>query len=151
MPAHRETQQLPYTPQQLFELVAAVERYPEFLPWCKAARILERKGEGDMLAELVIRYKHFTERYSSRVQLTPPRDGHKGTIHVELVEGPFEFLTNHWEFRAHEGGTRLDFMVNFKFKSRMLEMLMGRFFSKAVGAMGDAFRKRAEELYGATP
>lgn len=148
MPAHRETQQLPYTPTQLFEMVAAIECYPEFLPWCKAARIVECKGEGDVLAEMVIRYKQFSERYTSRVEMTPPHGHHKGVIHVEMVEGPFEFLTNHWEFKPHDGGTQVEFMVDFRFKSRMLEMMMGGFFTKAAGAMGEAFRARADELYG---
>lgn len=141
MPAHTETQILPYTPEQLFALVADVARYPEFLPWCKAARILE-KGERDMLAELVISYHHLSESYTSRVTLAP-----YSAIDVVMVKGPFEYLTNSWRFTPENGGTRIDFDLDFQFRSKMLERLMGGFFTKATAKMMDAFKARAAALY----
>ena len=142
MPAHSEQQLLPYTPDQLFDLVADIERYPEFLPWCRGARILER-GEGEVLAELVISFAHMRESYVSRVTLNRPQ-----AIDVTLVRGPFQYLTNRWRFTKLDGGTQIDFHLDFKFRSRLLEGLMGGLFAKATGRMIDAFKERAENLYG---
>jgi len=143
MPSHQEQQHSPYSPQQLFELVTDIEKYPEFLPWCRAARILERK-ENEFLAELVISFAHFTESYVSRVELNP-----NNSIMVTMVRGPFEHLTNHWKFSAGaNGGTAIDFAVDFKFRSRILEKLIGSLFSRATAKMVTAFKKRADELYG---
>lgn len=146
MPTHREVQILPYTPQQLFALVADVERYPEFLPWCRAARILER-SEGEMLAELIIAFKGFSESYVSRVRLTPPGVG-EGVIDVSMVRGPFQHLVNHWSFKPEGTGTRLEFFVDFRFRSRILEGLIGGLFTRATEKMVAAFQKRARELFG---
>src|SRR4029078_11884535 len=98
MPAHTESQSLPYSTSQLFDLVADIERYPEFLPWCRAARILERKP-GEMLAELILSFSHMTESYTSRVALSRPESpSAAGAIDVTLVKGPFKHLTNQWKF-----------------------------------------------------
>src|SRR4051812_17287691 len=98
MPTHTETQSLPYTTQQVFDLVSDIERYPEFLPWCRAARIIERK-DNEMLGELVISFSHLSERYTSRIILDRPATPQdKGRIDVTLVKGPFSHLTNRWEF-----------------------------------------------------
>lgn len=145
MPAHSETRFSPYAPQQLYDLVIDVERYPEFLPWCRAARIVERKPEF-FLGELVISFRHLTERYTSKVyghtkDATPE-------IHVELVSGPFEYLTNHWRFEAAEGGTNIHFHVDFRFKSRLLDTLIGSLFTRASEKMTQAFAERADALYG---
>lgn len=142
MPAHTEQQALPYTPEQMFGLVADVERYPEFLPWCRAARILESK-EGECLAELVISFKHLTERYTSRVVFTPP-----AAIDVTMIEGPFDRLVNQWKFTPQGQGTRVDFFLDFKFRSRLLEKMIGSVFEKATSRMIQAFQQRAEALYG---
>jgi len=142
MPRHTETQILPYTPQQLFELVADVARYPEFLPWCSAARVMPQT-ENEFLGELVIRYKGMSESYTSRVMLTP-----HSAIDVVMVKGPFEHLTNTWRFSPENGGTRIDFSLDFQFRSRLLERLMGGFFTKATAKMVGAFKERAEALYG---
>jgi coenzyme Q-binding protein COQ10 len=147
MPAHTEQQILPYNTQQLFDLVIDVERYPEFLPWCRAARIMQR-GQGEFLGELVIAFKHLTERYTSRVVgVRPPSGFEECTIDVDMVEGPFEHLTNRWRFTPVEGGTRVDFALDFKFRSRMLEMMIGPIFSRATNKMIDAFKERADTLY----
>ena len=142
MPSHTEQQISPYTPQQLFDLVADIEKYPEFLPWCRAARILER-GNNEFLGELVISFAHITESYTSRVTLSEPH-----SIDVVMVKGPFEYLTNKWKFTPLENGTRIDLALDFKFRSRLLEKLIGSLFSKATNKMAGAFKKRAQELYG---
>lgn len=144
MPTLTDHQRSPYTPRQLFALVADVERYPEFLPWCRAARILEHK-EGELLAELVISFKGFTESYTSRVVLTPP-----AAIDVTMTRGPFEHLVNRWRFTPEgQGGTAIEFFLDFKFRSRLLEALIGGLFEKATRKMAAAFTARADALYGA--
>ena len=142
MPIHTETQILPYPPAALQALVADVGRYPEFLPWCRAARVLER-GEGEFMAELVICYLHMCESYTSRVVVN------EGAIDVTMVKGPFEHLINRWRFvPVGEASTRVEFFLDFKFRSKILERLMGAFFTKATAKMVDAFKARAQALYG---
>lgn len=152
MPVHSEQQLSPYTTQQLFDLVADIERYPEFLPWCRAARVLERK-EGELLGELVIVFAHMTERYTSRVVLNRPvTSNDAGAIDVTMVKGPFEHLVNRWRFTPQPGGgTQIDFFLDFKFRSRILEKLIGSLFSKATAKMVSAFRERADKQFGAKP
>ena len=149
MPSHAERQNSPYTTLQLFELVADIERYPDFLPWCRAARIIERTDDG-CLAELVISFSHMTERYTSRVVLQRPISAHEaGAIDVTMVKGPFEHLVNRWRFTPKEqGGTEIDFFLDFKFRSRILEKLIGSLFGKATATMVSAFKTRADILYG---
>jgi coenzyme Q-binding protein COQ10 len=150
MPAHSEQQISPYTTRQLFDLVADIECYPEFLPWCRAARILERKeGENELMAELVISFSHMTESYVSRVLLTPPAtEAEAGAIDVTMIKGPFEHLVNRWRFTPRAGGgADIDFFLDFKFRSRMLEKLIGSLFGKATAKMVGAFRTRADALY----
>jgi len=142
MPCHVEQQISPYSPAQLFALVADVEKYPQFLPWCRAARILQR-GENEFLAELIIAFAHISESYVSRVVLQP-----NSAIEVKMVRGPFEYLSNDWKFTEIEGGTRIDFSLDFKFKSKILEKLIGGLFAKATEKMVFAFKIRADALYG---
>lgn len=156
MPTHAEKRFLPYQPEQLFELVASVDRYPEFLPWCVAARIRSReKLEGEpprtmITADLVIGFRMIRERFTSRVILSPP-----ARIDVSYSEGPFRYLNNHWIFDPVEptadhpsGGTMLDFYVDFEFKSKLLQSLMAMLFNEAVRRMVAAFEGRAKQLYG---
>ena len=143
MPTHSEQRVLPYTAEQLFALVADVERYPEFLPWCLGARIYERRPDR-VVAELVIGFRLLRERFVSRVALDPPR-----RIDVTYEEGPFAYLHNHWIFTPIAGGVRIDFFVDFEFRSRMLQRVMGVVFGEAVRRMVGAFEKRARDLYGA--
>jgi coenzyme Q-binding protein COQ10 len=133
---------LPYTPEQLFALVADIERYPEFLPWCVGARIKERRGDL-IVADLIIGFRMFRERFTSRVSLDPPQ-----RIDVAYTEGPFRYLDNHWTFGPHPAGCRVGFFVDFEFKSRLLQRLIEVLFSEAVRRMVGAFEKRASELYG---
>lgn len=142
MPQHSEQQFSPYTPEQLFTLVADVAKYPEFLPWCRAARVSERT-ETSFLGELIISFAHMSESYTSRVTLTPHTQ-----VDVVMVKGPFEYLTNRWHFTPTECGTRIDFSLDFQFRSKMLEKLIGGLFSKATAKMVSAFKERADALYG---
>lgn len=149
MPFHSDQQHSPYTPEQLFDMVADIEKYPEFLPWCRAARIVRREANR-LEAELVISFKNFTESYVSEVVLKRPDSAshNGGEIKVSMLQGPFEYLTNLWRFVPEAGGTRIDFEVDFKFRSRMLDMLVGGLFGKATSKMSQAFKTRAEYLYG---
>jgi coenzyme Q-binding protein COQ10 len=143
VPTHAEQRHLPYDQKQLFDLVASVERYPEFLPWCSAARITGREGN-TFHADLVVRFKMFKERFASRVTLHP-----NVQIDVEYINGPFRYLNNHWRFlEAEDGGCVIDFYVDFEFRSRMLQKLIGLLFNEAVSRMVGAFEARARQLYG---
>lgn len=143
MPRHTETRRLPYSPEQMFDLVADVARYGEFLPWVAAVRV-RSNSETEMLADLVVGFKGLSERFTSKV--TKRRPEH---IHVEYIDGPLAYLHNEWGFRPDgEGGTQVDFMVDFAFKSRIFEMLAGQVFDKALRRMIGAFETRAAQLYG---
>ena len=116
MSTHAERRLLPYRAEQLFDLVADVERYPEFLPWCVGARVRERKPNL-VVADLLIGYRMVRERFTSRVVLDRPK-----RIDVSYSEGPFRYLNNHWLFEPQpDGGCLLDFYVDFEFRSRMLQ------------------------------
>ena len=143
MPKHEEKRALPFRPEQLFALVADIEHYPEFLPWCKGARIL--KHEGNVLtADLIVGYKMFREKFTSAVTLDPP-----SSISVEYLSGPLTHLKNDWEFQPNgKAGCELSFHVEFDFRSRMLGGMMEMFFEKALRKMAEAFEKRAVQLYG---
>jgi coenzyme Q-binding protein COQ10 len=145
MPTYSEQRTLPYTAEQLFALVADVERYPEFLPWCLDARIYERRPDR-ITAELAIGFRLLRERFISRVVLDPPR-----RIDVTYEQGPFEYLNSYWVFTPVAGGCRVDFFVDFEFRSRLLQKVMGVVFGEAVRRMVGAFEKRAHNLYGAAP
>lgn len=143
MPTHAEKRVLPHTPQQLFELVADIETYPEFLPWCLATRVRERKGDTS-ISDMVIGFKMFRERFTTKVVCQRPR-----RIDVSYSEGPFKYLTNHWVFEPYgDGQCRIDFYVDFEFRSKILQATIGAVFNEAVQRMISAFEKRAAKLYG---
>jgi len=143
MPTHAEKRVLPYTQGQLFDMVADVERYPEFLPWCVAARIRRREGEV-FFADLVIGFKMVRERFTSRVTLT-----RSNRVDVTYTDGPFHYLNNHWVFNPQpDGSTEIDFYVDFEFRSKLLQTLIGTLFNEAVRLMVAAFERRARYLYG---
>ena len=145
MPRHSETKHLPYTPDQLFDLVADVARYDEFLPWVVAVR-LRSSSETEAVADLVVGFNAFKERFTSRVLKQRPN-----RICVDYVEGPLKFLHNEWRFEpAPEGGTEVHFSVDFAFKSRLFETLAGAMFDRALRRMTDAFEQRAAVLYGSS-
>lgn len=130
----------------MFDLVADVGRYPEFLPWCSAARI--RKRDGDVFwADLVIGFKVFRERFTSRVELFRP-----GRLDVGYTEGPFRHMHNQWLFRPEDdGGCTIEFDIDFEFRSAILQKAIGVLFHEAVRRMVNAFEARARELYGPGP
>ncbi len=143
MPRHSETRNLPYTPDQMFDLVADVKRYQEFLPWVAATRI-RSDSETLMIADLVVGFKSLKETFASRVRKHRPTE-----INVDYIEGPLKYLHNSWKFRPDgEGGTDIDFCVDFAFKSRLFEALAGQMFDRALRRMIGAFETRAHELYG---
>lgn len=146
MPTHSETKKLPYTASQMYDLVADVEKYPEFIPWTAAARIRETRDEGDktvMLADLVISFKVFRERFGSRVTLHPEEK----KIDTEYLDGPFRHMVSNWAFRDVDGGCEVDFHVDFEFKSRLLQSTASFFFNDAMQRVVRAFERRADELY----
>ena len=143
MPRHSETRHLPYSPEQLFELVADVGRYDEFLPWVVAVRV-RSSSETEAVADLVVGFNAFKERFTSKVMKDRPR-----RICVDYVEGPLKFLHNEWRFDpAADGGTKVHFSVDFAFKSRIFESLAGSMFDRALRRMTQAFEQRAAALYG---
>ena len=152
MPTHAEKRVVPYTPEQMFDLVAAIERYPEFLPWCLAARIRQRVGN-HVTADLVIGFKMIRERFTSRVTLLRPDRKHAkaGKIDVSYIQGPLKYLNNHWRFDHHPDGCLIDFSVDFEFRSKMLQKLIGSLFNEAFRRMVAAFEARAQQLYGGGP
>ena len=145
MPAQSESRFLPYTADFIYAIVADVERYPEFVPWCAGVRILRREPApfGEVLfAETLVGYRSLRERYTSRVELDPAQR----RIDVEQTEGPFRRLENHWRFAAVPGGCRVDFSILFEFRSRMLGRLAGAALALVMGRMTDAFEARARVL-----
>lgn len=143
MPRHSETKHLPYTPEQLFDLVADVARYDEFLPWVSAVRI-RSSSDTEIVADLIVGFNAFKERFTSRVTMDRPNQ-----IIVDYVEGPLKYLKNEWRFDpSPNGGTEVYFSVDFAFKSRIFETLAGQMFDRALRRMTGAFEQRAAVLYG---
>lgn len=143
MPTHAEKRPLPYTPEQMYRLVADIESYPQFLPWCVASRI--RRRDGDVVyADLMIGFKLVRERFTSKVTLNEP----SMRIDVQYMDGPFHYLNNHWIFLPSEQGCIVDFFVDFEFRSKTLQKIMGVLFNEAVRRMVQAFENRADQLYG---
>ena len=143
MPRHQETRHLPYSAEQMFDLVADVKRYPEFLPWVQAMRV-RKDGPGETVADMIVGFKGLRETFTSRVEKARP-----GRIAVDYVDGPLKYLRNEWRFRPEGDGCAVDFMVDFEFKNRVFEMLAGQVFGTALRRMIGAFEARAAALYGA--
>ncbi len=143
MPTHAEKRTLPYSPEQMYELVADVGKYPQFLPWCAGARVRSRT-ETELVADLTIGFGPFRESFTSRVQLDRPRK-----VVVKYENGPFRYLNNQWTFDPDPTGCRVNFFVDFEFRSRLLQSAIGVVFNEAVRRMVNAFLKRARDVYGA--
>jgi len=144
MATHAEKRVLPHSPEQLFGLVADIERYPEFLPWCVGSRI-RRRRENVVVADLIIGFKGIRESFTSEVTLN--RSAMR--IDVAYRNGPFKYLNNHWIFNAQpDGSCEIDFFVDFEFRSRLLQRIIGLLFNEAVRRMVSAFETRADQLYG---
>jgi coenzyme Q-binding protein COQ10 len=126
----------------MFDLVADVGRYPEFIPWVTAVR-LRSDSATEMVADLIVGFKGLRETFTSKVAKVRPT-----TIHVDYLDGPLKYLRNDWTFRPDDQGCQVDFSVDFEFKSRMFEMLAGQMFGAALRKMIGAFEGRAAALYG---
>ena len=150
MPTHTEKRVMPYSARQMFELVADVAKYPQFLPWNSAARIRARRPgpepDSEILeADLVISFKVFRERFGSRVTLFPAIN----RVDTEDLDGPFKYLRSWWQFRDRpEGGCDVDFFVDFEFKNAILQGVIGVVFDQAMKRIVKAFEDRAQTLYG---
>jgi coenzyme Q-binding protein COQ10 len=149
MPSFRTTREVRHSPDRMFDLVADVERYPEFLPLCESLRVLRREpGDGEgretIVADMGVGYKAIREHFTTRVILDRPAR----KIAVTYVEGPFRHLDNRWTFREGPKGCTVEFYITYEFKSRMLGLLMGSMFEKAFGRFAEAFERRADQVYG---
>ncbi|MTH64712.1 type II toxin-antitoxin system RatA family toxin [Paracoccus shanxieyensis] len=148
MPQHSDSRILPYSADQMYALVADVERYPEFLPWNSAARIRSRKpgpdGSEVVEADLVISFKVFRERFGSRVTLWPDQK----RIDTEYLDGPFKYLKSGWSFADTPEGCKVDFFVDFEFRNAILGKVIGVVFGEAMTRIVRAFEDRARALYG---
>jgi coenzyme Q-binding protein COQ10 len=145
MPGIRETRRLPYSAEQMFDLVADVARYPEFLPWVVATRVRSDDG-AEMLADMLVGFKALREKFTSRVLKHRP-----DRLEVIYIDGPMRDLDNVWHFRPLPGGgCEIDFCVEFSFKNKMFEMLAGQYFDRAFRKLVGAFETRAHELYGSS-
>jgi coenzyme Q-binding protein COQ10 len=142
MPTHAERRTIAYSDEQLFDLVADVGRYPEFLPWCAGARVRTRT-DTELVADLTIGFGPFRETFTSRVTLERPR-----RVQVRYERGPFRYLNNSWTFTPERGGCLVDFFVEFEFRSRLLQAAIGVVFNEAVKLMVGAFLRRARDIYG---
>ena len=147
MPTHSEIRKLPYSARQMYDLVADVARYPEFLPWTAAARVRSVTPQDDgsqvMDADLVISFKLFREKFRSRVVLWPD----EGRIVTEYLDGPFKHMKSNWSFTDADGGCDVSFFVDFEFRNRLLQKAAGLFFYEAMQRIVRAFESRAQRLY----
>lgn len=142
MPRHSESRALPHTREQMFDLVADVGRYAEFLPWVIATRV-RSDGATEMVADMIVGFKALRETFTSRVEKHRP-----DAIRVDYIEGPLKYLCNDWKFAPAPDGCIVDFSVDFAFKNRVFEMLAGQMFDRALRRMIGAFEQRAAALYG---
>lgn len=148
MTSRRSKSNVPFTARQMYDLVANIEAYPEFIPWCAALRVVSKdvnEGKGTMLADMVVAYKVFREKFRSKVFLEPERNH----IHAHYTDGPFETLQTEWRFAdLPEGGSTIDFFIEFHFRNVLLQSTARIVFEKAFARMTDAFVDRAHEIYG---
>jgi coenzyme Q-binding protein COQ10 len=148
MPSFRTTRRVKHTPEQMYDLVADVEKYPLFLPLCEALKVRSRApGEGareTLIADMAVGYKAIRETFTSKVTL----DRAALKIAVAYLDGPFRALDNLWSFRPDGEGCLVEFFITYEFKSRMLGMLMGAMFDRAFRKFAEAFERRADVVYG---
>ena len=145
MPGMHEVRRLPYSAEQMFDLVADVGRYNEFLPWVIATRV-RSDSDTEMVADMLVGFKALREKFTSRVTKERPRE-----IDVQYVDGPLKDLDNRWAFTpVSDSECEVDFRVDFTFKSKMFEKLAGQYFEKAFHKMVAAFEARAQDLYGSS-
>lgn len=141
---HIEQKELPYSAEEMFALVADVSSYNQFVPWCIASRITSRENDNLFYADLIVGYKMFREKFSSKVHLE-----HPDHIFIEYLKGPLKNLRNHWRFIPKTSTSCvIDFSVEFEFSNVALQTLANMFFNEVVKRMVGAFEARAEKLYG---
>ena len=146
MTSHAETKYLPYTAKEMFDLVADISSYPEFLPWCAAARVRKEVQKGEVKqvdADLVISFKVFREKFGSRVLL----DVSNSIIETDYIDGPFRYMHSVWSFEDCKEGCEVKFDVNFEFKNAILQSIIGLVFNDAMQRIVRAFERRASDLY----
>lgn len=143
MPSYREQKVLPYSPQQLFELVLDIEAYPQFLPWCVSAHISKREADA-LMAELTVGYQFFKDSFRSRVLFIADE-----WIKVQYLGGPLKDLETEWRFRPHVEGCDLLFFIDFQFKESIFNQIVRFIFFDIAHQMVAAFEQRAHKLYGA--
>ncbi|HSI39190.1 MAG TPA: type II toxin-antitoxin system RatA family toxin [Xanthobacteraceae bacterium] len=151
MPSFRTTRRVRYSAARMFDLVADIERYPEFVPLCESLEVRRRVASGEgvdiAVADMTVAYKVFRETFGSRITLDRPRLA----ITVEYLDGPFSRLENRWEFIDQTGGgCEVRFFISYEFRSRTLGLLMGTMFDTAFRRFAEAFERRADEVYGAS-
>lgn len=148
MPQFETRRTVPQSPDQMFALVADVEKYPEFLPLCEALAVRSRKerdGKTLLVADMTVGYKAIHETFTTQVLLNPS----ERAIDVKYLDGPFRYLDNRWRFNAAAGGCEVHFFIDYEFKSRVLGALMGSMFDRAFRMFSEAFEKRAASVYSA--
>lgn len=147
MPQFETSRIVGHSPDQMFQLVADVEKYPQFLPLCEALSVRSRKerdGRTILVADMTVGYKAIRETFASQVLLDP---GAK-VIDVKYLDGPFKYLTNTWRFHPQGQGCEVVFFIDYEFKSRLLSVVMGTMFDRAFRMFAEAFEKRADAIYG---
>lgn len=147
MPSFRTTRRVPYTAEQMFDLVADVEKYPQFLPLCEALTLRSREVKGEttvLVATMVAGYQSIHESFTTRVTLAKSEN----KVLVEYLDGPFRHLENRWLFKPSAGGSEVDFFISYEFRSMMLGILVGALFDKAFRRFVEAFEARARAVYG---
>ena len=147
MPRFQSSRDVPFTPQQMFDLVADVQAYPQFLPLCEDLRIRRKvtspEGLEVLVADMSVGYKAVHETFTSRVTLDPQNQ----QIFVNYLEGPFSHLDNRWQFLPDGKGCKVVFYIDYEFRNRMLGVLMGAMFDKAFRKFSEAFEARAALIY----
>ncbi len=148
MPSFRTTRRVSHTAEHMFDLVADVERYPEFVPLCQALKIRRSSDAGEgvrvVVADMTVAFGPIRETFTTQVTLDKPNL----SILVEYINGPFRQLENRWRFRPDGAGCDIDFFISYEFRSRTLALLMGSVFDTAFRKFSAAFEKRADIVYG---
>ncbi|MGW9231054.1 type II toxin-antitoxin system RatA family toxin [Pseudorhizobium sp. NPDC055634] len=147
MPKFETHRPVKHSPKQMYDLVADVEKYPEFLPLCEALTVRSRKerdGKTLLIADMTVGYKAIRETFTTQVLLNPAEQA----IDVKYIEGPFRYLDNRWRFEATADGCKVHFFIDYEFKNRLLGALMGSMFDRAFRMFAEAFETRADRVYG---
>ena len=146
MPRHTEIRRLPFKPEEMYDLVANIELYPQFIPWCVGARIykeIEKEDRRIFEADLVISFKIYQETFKSEVTLLP----HKKKIIIRYIEGPLRYLESYWSFLESDNGCEVVYHVDFEFRSKIIQKLVGIVFFEAMQRIVNSFEKRAYQVY----